>query len=117
MNTSKIAIVGGIFILIGGLALATYTASSAGALKEAKAKAVSKYSNLAHKSLIQKNLDNALKFAKKALVVDAGNKEALETYKDVILASSGKMPSATKTQPSKAPKKPAIEADDEMGCI
>lgn len=120
MQTSKVAVSGGFIILIGGLLLAAYTATTTPALQDAKAKGVAKYSNLVKEAIENKDTSKALKLAKKALIVDPSNKEALESYKSAILASSGgtvAVSTTTQEQPKEAPKKPEAEADDEMGCI
>jgi len=124
-TTSKIAVSGGIAILIGGLALAFYTASSTPALKAANAKVIAKYSALVDKDLASGDKKGALKAAKAALAVDATNKDALNAYKKVILADAPKAaatPAQSETKaatPAKttAPAKPAQSEDDEMGCI
>jgi len=124
-TTSKIAVSGGIAILIGGLALAFYTASSTPALKAANAKVIAKYSALVDKDLASGDKKGALKAAKAALAVDATNKDALNAYKKVILADAPKAVAApvssakSAEQPTKqaAPAKPKAEEEEEMGCI
>ena len=124
-NTSKVAVTGGLVILIGGLALAFYTSVSAPALKAANAKVIAKYAALVDKDLASGDKKGALKAAKAALAVDPTNKMALEAYKKVILADAPKTaaapaPSAKSAeQPTKqaAPAKPKAEEEEEMGCI
>ena len=125
-NTSKVAVTGGLVILIGGLALAFYTAVSAPALKAANERVIKKYAALVDKDLASGDKKGALKAAKAALAVDPTNKMALEAYKKVILADAPKAVAAPATssakpteQPAKsaAPAKPEQSDDDEMGCI
>ncbi len=126
-STSKVAVGGGIAILIGGLALAFFTASSAPALKAANAKVIAKYSAIVDKSLSSGDQKAALKAAKSALAVDATNKVALEAYKKVILADAPKAVASVKvetntetksaTPAEAAPAKPKAEEEEEMGCI
>ena len=123
-STSKVAVSGGIVILLGGLALALYTATSVPALQSAKEKAVAKYSGLVDSALAKGDKSAALKAAKEALVVDAKSKSALNAYKKVILADAPKTTAApaksevkAATPTKTAPAKPAQSEDDEMGCI
>ena len=121
MQTSKVAVIGGIMILIGGLLLAFYTASSEPALQEARAKSIANYVSLTQKAIEDKDLSQAEKFAKKALVIDPSNKKALKAYKDAILASNGGSAPAESTTQSTPQAQPATkkkaESEDEMGCI
>jgi hypothetical protein len=132
MNTSKVAVAGGVLILIGGLALAFYTGTNGAALVAAKAKAVEKYVALAEKSLSSGDLSKAEKYAKEALVVDPKNKTALKEFKKVVLASCPKAvaPAAATsettakgtaapaaTAPAAKPAAPQAEEEEEMGCI
>ncbi|ADV46603.1 hypothetical protein [Nitratifractor salsuginis] len=134
MTTSKVAVAGGILILIGGLALAFYTGTNGAALVAAKAKAVEKYVALAEKSLSSGDLSKAEKYAKEALVVDPKNKKALSEFKKIALASCPKVAAApaanngaaegTKAKaapaaatPAAKPAAPQAEEDEEMGCI
>ena len=121
-NTSKVAVTGGLVILIGGLALAFYTSVSAPALKAANAKVIAKYAALVDKDLASGDKKGALKAAKAALAVDPTNKIALEAYKKVILADAPKAaaaPATTSAKPTtqQAPAKPKAEEEEEMGCI
>ena len=132
MNTSKVAVAGGVLILIGGMALAFYTGTNGAALVAAKAKAVEKYVALAEKSLSSGDLSKAEKYAKEALVVDPKNKTALKEFKKVVLASCPKAaaPAAAAsettakgtaapaaTAPAAKPAAPQAEEEEEMGCI
>ncbi len=124
-NTNKIAVGGGILILIGGLALAFYTASSTPALKATNAKVIAKYSALVDKDLASGDKKAALKAAKAALAVDATNKMALEAYKKVILADAPKATATSATSPKESttptktatPAKPKAAEEEDMGCI
>ena len=134
MQTSKVAVAGGLLILVGGVALALYTGMSGPALQASKAKAVERYSAMIDKSLAKGDLHQAEKYAKEALVVDPKNKTALAEYKKVILASCPKAaPAASPAAPAEAakgtqsaapaaapaakPAAPAAESEEEMGCI
>ncbi len=117
MQTSKVATMGGLIILIGGLALAFVTGSSASALQEARAKSIANYTSLTQKAIEDKDLSQAEKFAKKALAVDPSNKDALKAYKNAILASGGGAVATKSTTQTEAPTKKAAESEDEMGCI
>ena len=121
-NTSKVAVTGGLVILIGGLALAFYTAVSTPALKAANERVIKKYAALVDKDLASGDKKGALKAAKAALAVDPTNKIALEAYKKVILADAPKAAAAPATTSAKpttqpAPAKPKAEEEEEMGCI
>ena len=121
-NTSKVAVTGGLVILIGGLALAFYTSVSAPALKAANERVIKKYAALVDKDLASGDKKGALKAAKAALAVDPTNKMALEAYKKVILADAPKVaaaPTTSSAKPAKqaAPAKPKAEEEEEMGCI
>jgi len=121
-NTSKVAVTGGLVILIGGLALAFYTAVSTPALKAANERVIKKYAALVDKDLASGDKKGALKAAKAALAVDPTNKIALEAYKKVILADAPKAaaaPANTSAKPTmqQAPAKPKAEEEEEMGCI
>jgi len=122
MQTSKVAVMGGLVILIGGLLLAFYTANNEPALQEARAKSIANYASLTQKAIEDKDLTQAEKFAKKALVIDPSNKEALKAYKDAILASNGgstppAQSSTQNTPQTQAPAKKKAASEDEMGCI
>ena len=125
-NTNKVAVAGGLVILIGGLALAFYTATSTPALKAANERVIKKYVALVDKDLASGDKKGALKAAKAALAVDPTNKLALEAYKKVILADAPKVtaaPAASSAKPaeqpakSEAPAKPKADEEEEMGCI
>ncbi len=128
MKTTPVALVGGMLILAGGLALAFYTGTKAPILQETKAKSIEKYISMSEKAISTSDLKNAQKYAKRALAIDPTNKKALAEFKKVILASCPKStPMATKTNstPTKAstpkttatPAKPADDSEEEMGCI
>ena len=119
MKTNIVAPVGGLIILAGGLALAFYTATTAPVLKETKAKIIKKYISQAEDALKSGNKSEAMKFVKRALAVDAKNKEAIEEFKKIVLldckaTSTQSNNTSTQTKPE---AKPEAEADDEMGCI
>lgn len=127
--STKTTIAGGVLILAGGLGLAVYANTNISALQNAKATTVTKYVTLSSKALKAGDLKDAEKFAKKALVADPKNKEALGSYKAVTLAACPKAaaapaapstPTANTAAPAAAPAQaeaPAAEAEDEMGCI
>ncbi len=117
-NTSKVAVAGGLVILVGGLALAFYTAASTPALKAANERVIKKYAALVDQDLAKGDKTAALKAAKAALAVDPTNKLALEAYKKVILADAPKA-AATSSKPAQqaAPAKPKAAEEEDMGCI
>jgi len=132
MKTNIVAPVGGILILIGGLALAFYTGTDGQALVEARAKAVEKYIGLTEQALAKGEMKMAEKYAKEALVVDPKNKKGIAEFKKVILASCPKTASApaaatataksetaepSSAAPAAQPAQPKAEAEEEMGCI
>jgi thioredoxin-like negative regulator of GroEL len=121
MKRNIVAPAGGLIILAGGLALAFYTATSAPALKETKAKTIKKYISQAENALKKGDKSEAMKFIKRALVVDAKNKEAIAEFKKIVLLDCKTAPTQTQsnTTPTqtKTQAKPEAEADDEMGCI
>ena len=117
-TTNKIAVSGGLAILVGGIILSFYTAMSVPALKSANAKIIAKYAKMVDENLAKGDKKAALKAAKEALKVDPTNKDALDAYKKVILADAPKASTvpATKPQPAKSAA-PAQEDDEDMGCI
>ncbi len=134
MQTSKVAVAGGLLILAGGIALALYTGMNGPVLEATKAKAVQRYAAMVDKSMAKGDLRQAEKYAKEALVVDPKNKTALAEYKKVILASCPKAaPAATSAAPAEAakgtqsaapaaapaakPAAPAADSEEDMGCI
>ncbi len=127
MKTTPVAIVGGILILAGGIALAVYTGTNAPILEATKAKSVEKYVTMSDKALAKGDLKQAEKYAKEALVVDPKNKKALSEFKKVVLASCPKSEATVKptstatakpTKPKTAtPAKPSDDSEEEMGCI
>ncbi len=123
--STKTTIAGGALILAGGLALAIYANTNTTALQNAKAGIVSKYVKLSEKALKSMDAKAAEKYAKSALIADPKSKDALNTYKKVILASCPKTipapadataPTPAASTPAKAVT-PAAEPEEEMGCI
>ncbi len=132
MKTNIAAPIGGVILLAAGIALASYTASSTDALKAANTKIINKYLNKSADALKSGKVSEAEKWAKKAIAVDPQNKNALNSYKQAVLAACTKTEtpatqatssqtntatSTPKQAPANTPKKPEAEPDDEMGCI
>ena len=120
MKTNIVAVIGGITILIGGLALAFYTGTNGQELVKARAKAIDKYIAMSEKALQTGDIKNAKKYAKEALVIDPKNSKAFKELEKVILASCPKTQVAstpTKTEAKAPAPAPEAEDDDEMGCI
>ncbi len=137
MTSDKTAILGGVLILAGGLALAVYANTNAEALSQAKAKTVTKYILLSEKEIAKGNHKQAEKFVIKALETDPKNKQAIAAFKKVELAAYTSVVENTKNnsadskkanestsrsatpEPVGQPKKPEPEeeAEEEMGCI
>lgn len=116
--STKVTIAGGSLILAGGLALAVYANINVPALKDAKATTVNKYVTLSENALKSGNLKDAEKFAKKAIVADPSNKNALGSFKAASMASCPKVSATAVATPAPAqPATPDAEPEEEMGCI
>jgi len=121
MTSDRTAIIGGILILVGGLALAVYANINIEAFSQAKARTVNKYISLSEKALKNGETRNAEKFALKALTTDPSNKNAISNFKVAYIPAPVVKNNAddAKKPMNNQPKKPApqAEAEEEMGCI
>jgi hypothetical protein len=124
MKTNIAAPLGGIILLAAGIALASYTASSADALSITNSKTVGKYLTMSANALKNGKISQAQKWAQKAIIVDPQNKQAISAFRQAVLASCPKSDAPAPTTSTgvsrpavSAPKKPVVESEDEMGCI
>ncbi|NPA50822.1 MAG: hypothetical protein GXO02_04230 [Epsilonproteobacteria bacterium] len=121
---SKVAITGGLLIILGGIGLSGYTLWAKEEIFEPKKKIVEKYIKMAKES---KNIKEAKKFLIKALMVDPSNKQILKEYEALLLkgcensqnnlSKDNKNLNDKNTTSTKPATPKEAESDDEMGCI